>query len=497
MARVYLIYIDIRTGFYPELHHGLASLAAVIRQNGHVLAFHHLLKEESPEVLSAMVLKFNPDIVGFSLTTNQRKYLKKYSKAIHHQSKVLQIVGGIHATIDPMDVFNVDSIQGVCIGEAEQTFPALLKKIDAGESILDMAGFWWRTRQGRIKKNPVPALNPDLSSLPYPDYSIFNVNSINEAASGWMTMMLTRGCPHRCSYCSNHVLRSIYPNKEDYVRVPSVEHAIGIIKNNLSCYSNVKGIAFSDDLLIWHKKWFKEFADRYRCEVSLPFICNARAEYLTEDICSSLKKAGCVLVAIGVESGSEWVRRYILNRRTSNDQIIKACQLLKYFGIQILSFNILGLPGETKHLMQETLSLNKRIKPDMGAVYYFFPYPGTQLRSTCKQYGLLDESNEELSGYLERPAIRPIQWKMKDCERIYHKLRLYFATRRATKNLGFASSFIAICLYGLFSIFPSFFVSLFTKRSRLKYILRKIMYKQLLPQEPKTREKIIYENLKT
>jgi hypothetical protein len=144
---------------------------------------------------------------------------------------------------------------------------------------------------------------------------------------------------------------------------------------------------------------------------------------------------------------------------------------------------MLGLPGETKHLMQETLSLNKRIKPDMGGVYYFFPYPGTQLHSICEQYGLLDESSRELSGFLEHPAIKPIQWKMKDCERIYHKLRLYFATRRATKNLGFASSFIAVCLYLLFSIFPSFFVSLFTKRSRLKYILRKIMYKQLLPQK--------------
>lgn len=486
MARVYLIYFDIGTGFYPELHHGLASLAAAIRQNGHALAFHHLSKEKSPEVLSAMVLKFNPDIVGFSLTTNQRKYLEKYSNAIHHQSEVLQIAGGVHATIDPMDVFDVDSIQGVCIGEGEQTLPALLKKIDADESILDTDGFWWRTQQGSIKKNPVPALNPDLSSLPYPDYSIFNIDSINQAASGWMTMMLTRGCPHRCSYCSNHVLRSIYPNEKDYVRVPPVEHAIGIIKNNLSCYSDVKGITFGDDLLVWNKKWFKEFADRYRSEVGLPFICNARVEYLTEDICSSLKEAGCVLVAIGVESGSEWIRRYILNRKTSNEQIINACQLLKRFDIQILSFNILGLPGETKHLMQETLSLNKRIKPDMGAAYYFFPYPGTQLRSVCEQYGLLHESSGELSGYLERPAIKPIQWKTKDCERIYHKLRLYFATRRITRNFGFASSLIATCLYLTFSIFPSFFVSLFTKRSRLKYILRKIMYRQLLPQKPRT-----------
>lgn len=489
MARVYLIYLDINTGYFPGLHHGLASLSAAIRQKDHVLAFHHLFNEEPPEVLSDMVLKFNPDIVGFSLTSNQRKYLGKYSQAIYRQSKVLQVAGGVHASIDPMDVLNVDSIQGVCIGEGEQTFSNLLKKLDAGESVLDTPGFWWRTQEGMIKQNPVPALDPDLSKLPYPDYSIFNVNEINEASSGWMTMMVTRGCPHNCSYCCNHVLRSVYPNKKDYVRVPPVEYAIGIIKNNLSCYSGVKGISFDDDLLVWHKEWFKEFADRYRREVSLPFICNVRVEYLTEDICSALKKAGCTLVGIGVESGNEWLRKYLLNRRVSNDQIVKAFQLLRHFGIQRLSFNILGFPFETKELMEETLSLNKRIRPEMGGVFYFFPYPGTQLHSICKEFGLLSKSSEELSGYLEHPAINLTHCKINDCKKVYYKLRLYLSCRKATKNLRFASSFISIWIYSLFNIYPSFFVNLFTKRSRFKYMLRKIAYKKLLRQHAGTREK--------
>jgi len=480
VVRVYLIYLDINTGYSPGLHHGLASLSAAIRQKDHVVAFHHLLNEEPPEVLSDKVLQFNPDIVGFSLTTNQRKYLEKYSRAIYHQSKVLQVAGGVHATIDPVDVLSVDSIQGVCIGEGEQTFPNLLKKLDVGESVLDAAGFWWRTQKGMIKQNPVPPLDPDLSKLPYPDYSIFNVNEINEASSGWMAMMVTRGCPHSCSYCCNHVLSCIYPNKKDYVRVPPVEYAIGMIKNNLSCYPGVKGISFADDLLVWHKEWFKVFAGRYRREVGLPFMCNARPEYLTEDICSALKKAGCILVEIGVESGNEWLRNFLLKRRESNDQIVKAFQLLRHFGIQRFSYNILGFPFETKELMEETLSLNKRIRPEMGAVFYFFPYPGTRLHSICKEFGLLSKSSEELSGYLERPAINLTHCEIKACKKVYYKLKLYLLSRRATKNLRFGSSFVSIWIYFLFNIYPSFFVNLFTKRSRFQYIFRRMTYKKLL-----------------
>lgn len=482
MARVYLIYLDLNTGYFPGLHYGLASLSAVIRQKGHVLEFYHLFNEEPPEAIAEKVLKFNPDIVGFSLTTNQRKYLEKYSKAIYSQSKVLQVAGGTHPTLDAMDVLKVDSIQGVCIGEAEQTFPNLLNKLDRGESVLDVAGFWWQTPKGAIKQNPVPPLEPDLSKLPYPDYSIFKVKEINEANSGWMSMMVTRGCPYNCHYCCNHALRSIYPNKKDYVRLPPVEYAIRIIKNDLSRYPGVKGVNFADDLFIFYKEWFKEFAERYGREVGLPFICNVRVEDLTEDICSALKKAGCTLVQIGLESGNEWFRKYFLNRRMSNDQIVKAFQLLKDFDIQKSAYNILGFPFETKQFMEDTLSLNKRVRPEMGGVFYFFPYPGTRLYSICEEFGLLSKKSQELSGYLERPAIHLTHCNISDCKKIYNKLRLYLWSRRAVKDLRFGSSFISTLIYFLFSICPWFFIGLFTKRSRLKHIVRKIAYKKLFRQ---------------
>lgn len=169
MAKVSLIYFDITTGHAPGLHNGLASLSAVIKQAGHELRFHHLTEEVSVEALADKVLEFKPDIVGFSFVTNQRKHLDKYAEAIYRKINVLQVAGGIHATVDALDVFNVSSIFGVCIGEGERTFTDLLGRLDRGESVLDTPGFYWRTKDG-IKKNPVPTLEHDLSKLPYPDY---------------------------------------------------------------------------------------------------------------------------------------------------------------------------------------------------------------------------------------------------------------------------------------------------------------------------------------
>jgi len=454
MAKVYLIYFDINTNMPPGLNHGLASLAAVLRKKGHSVGFYHLVREDKPETVVDKVLKFSPDIVGFSFATNQRKHLDIYSRAISRRSKVLQVAGGIHSTLDPVDVFKVDSIQGVCIGEGEYTFPALLEKIDSQEPVSGIPGFYWRIDGGLIRQNPIPPIEPDLSRLPFPDYSIFEIGKINKYNSGWMPMMISRGCPHNCSYCCNHAVRSVYPNPKDHLRFLPVEYAIKMIKNSLSKYPGIQGIEFWDDNLTLDKRWFEEFSSLYEREIKLPFICYSRAEYVTEDVCSALKKSGCVLVKIGVESGNEQFRRSLLNRSVTNNQIVKAFKLLKDFGIQRLSLSILGFPFETKELMEETLSLNKRLKPDIGIVFYFFPFPKTELHSVCRRYNLLIESSKRLTNFLEQPSIKLLYYKPEECIKVNYRIRTYFLSRIITKNLTFFPEFISEVLYCLLNIYP-------------------------------------------
>lgn len=475
MSKIIIIYLDINTGFIPDLHHGLASLAASVKKAGHVFSLCHLTREESSEELARKVLSANPDVIGFSFTTNQRKYIEEYSKEIAKRSAVFQIAGGIHPTVEPEDVLNLKTIQGVCIGEGEKALSLLLQKIDDNEKIFDTPSFWFRRPDGKIIMNSVLPLEKDLSQLPYPDYSIFDTVNINKLNSGWMNMMITRGCPYNCSYCCNHVFRSIYPNKQDYVRLPPIDYAIRLIKNNLSRYPDTKGILFVDDLLLIKIEWLKELLERYLKEVGLPFMCNARIELLTQEACLILKNTGCVLVRIGIESGNEWVRRFLLKRHESNKQIIEVFQRLKHYRISTFSYNILGFPFETEQQMRDTLLINKRIKPDQGAVYYFFPYPGTTLYNICKEFGLLLDSSKEMSSYLESPSIKLTHCTVKSCRRFYNKLKLYLLACSARKILGS----LAMLLYLFFHIYPSLFVKIFTQRTSMKNSFRKIFYNQL------------------
>jgi len=408
MARIHIIYFDINTGYFPGVNHGLASLAAVARQNGHHFSFQHLSKKEPLEKVANQVIKNNPDVIGFSFTTNQRQYVFNYSEAIYEKTKVLQIAGGIDPTIAPLDVFKIKHIKGVCIGEGEYSLQELLSRLDNKKNIYDIHSFWWRGLNGNIIQNPIHPLNPDLSKLPFPDYSIFDTQSINKASSGWIAMSLIRGCPYNCYYCCNHVLRDIYPRKEYYFRTPSIEYAIALIKHNLGFYKNPIGINFADDLLTFDSDWLEEFANSYSKEISLPYTCNSRIESLSDRVVRALKKSNCKKVYIGIESGNEKIRKELLNRHYLNKDIIEGFQRLKKANISTFSYNIVAFPFETKEQMKETLKINRIIKPDMGIVFYFYPYPGTKLFNICKENNLLlsDEENKKISGYLEKPAIK-------------------------------------------------------------------------------------------
>lgn len=485
MARVYLVYLDVSTGMYPGLHHGLASLIGAIRHNGHTVLLHHVVEEEPAEQFCEKVMKFKPDVVGFSLTSNQRRYLEKYSNALYAKSKVIQVAGGLHPTLAPDDTFKLEGIKGICFGEAEYIFPDLLERIDKKKQVFDTPGFWWRKDDGTIQRNMGSALEKDLSKLPYPDYSDFNVKEINQHHGGLMSMLLTRGCPYSCTYCGNTALQKVYSkvytDTKSIVRLPPVDWAIGLIKHNLELYPDAKGIFFVDELLIRDTQWFHEFCEKYSKEVSVPFACTARVELINENTCAGLQKAGCILVQVGVECGNEWYREKMLNRKMSNADIIRAFKLLRQYGVQSFSFSMVGMPFETKELMEETLELNKKIKPDFGQVSYFFAYPGTKLYDTCKEYGLITEKQDQLSGYMEGPSIKLTHCTEKDCTRIYNKIKLYLMARLVGKHMGAASDLTTNFVYLISTMAPKFFVDTLTltKRSKFQYKLREMGYKYI------------------
>jgi len=128
-----------------------------------------------------------------------------------------------------------------------------------------------------------------------------------------------------------------------------------------------------------------------------------RADSINDQRLTLLKHAGCAEIWVGVECGNEQLRNTLLKKRISAGKIIEAFRLMKAYNIKSKAFNMIGLPGETKENIEETIKLNKLIKPDIKNTTIFRPYPGTELYSYCKNKNWI--SNRKIVGYFEESIL--------------------------------------------------------------------------------------------
>ncbi len=280
----------------------------------------------------------------------------------------------------------------------------------------------WLKRGGEVIKNEFRPLIDPLDSLPYADYDLFDIESIMKDTGGEFTFIASRGCPYSCTYCCNHTLREIQKSKGKYFRVRSVDSLLNEIEYNKSKYP-IKWLNFHDDVLGLNREWILEFREKYPERFNLQFGCNLRADAVDEALLENLKRAGCTQVSFGVESGNEWLREKILNRRITNKQIITVFETARRLGMKTMAYNMIGLPYETPDMVRETIDVNKRIAPDRVAISFFYPYPLTELWNVCKKEGFI--SNKQATGYVIDSVLNLPTMSRREMTRLYTKFYQY------------------------------------------------------------------------
>ena len=436
MAKIYFCYFDIESGDHPGLHYGLASLIGTLKQEGHQVLLNHLKTEEHFYTAQEVIKIESPDILALSITSNQLKYVRKFLDITGLPVKLI-IAGGVHCTLVKEAIFDeLRQVDAICIGEGELPLKELCYRISNNLDYFSTPGFYFRTDAG-IVKNPVPPVQ-NIDDLPLPDYSLFDYKNLISGYGKIFMMMLGRGCPYKCYYCCNDTLKQIYQDKQKYVRLPSVQHAVKVIKNNLSLYPDTRKIYICDETFTWNKKWLTEFSDAYKEQVGLPFVCHARVETIDERVVESLKKAGCESIYIGVESGSEWLRENVLNRKHSNTQIKRAFSLIKKQNIATRVFYMVGLPFETKEMIKSTVSLNYELQPNFGQCSFFYPFPGTPIYKICEENDLLKDADEleTVSSFFKEPSLKEVSVSNKDVQKYRELILTYFYFRLLFSRLG-------------------------------------------------------------
>ncbi len=220
---------------YPNLYaqigfnYGVAFLSAVLKQQGHETALLNVNdKLGYPLDLERIwrdVRKFDPDIVGFSIVTNQYQYAADIARSLRERTNVPMVAGGVHVTMAPEEVLSDGAFDYACVGEGEHALAELVERIADGQPTDDIPNIWAR-KNGELVRNPVRPF-VSVTELPPKNYDVFDFQHMTDAKDGWVGVMASRGCPFRCTYCFNHKIVELYQRdtglkgrKLNYVRPP-------------------------------------------------------------------------------------------------------------------------------------------------------------------------------------------------------------------------------------------------------------------------------------
>jgi anaerobic magnesium-protoporphyrin IX monomethyl ester cyclase len=384
-----------------QMQFGISYISAVLKAHGHqtrLIVLSRVIGKENDSRLAWAFRIFSPDVVCFTAVATEFGFvaqMARIAKFLRPEAKLL--VGGPHVSLVPEDAAG-HPFDAICIGEGEYPTLEYVDALAGGNTPTGIRNLWLRLPEGWEKNPPRPFLE-DLDSLPFPDRDIWQ-EWILPGRTDNFVVLLGRGCPFPCTYCSNHALKKLASGK--YVRFRSVDHVLRECEELAHRYPEIQKIYFEVETIGTNRGWALEFCDglaRWNSgrERPLGFGVNLRVtpNHDPEELFAAFQRANFLFINVGVESGSERVRRDILKRNYSNNDIVKTVRSARRHGLKVSFFNLIGLPGETEADFRETIEINRICQPDWHFLSIFYPYPGTELYQCCLDMGLRVESGAE------------------------------------------------------------------------------------------------------
>jgi anaerobic magnesium-protoporphyrin IX monomethyl ester cyclase len=428
---------------------GILYIAAVLEKEGHKVQVFDIYEYEEIHTLKE-ILKFQPDLIGLSVNTPHINNAKRIAFLLKENlPKTTLVCGGVHVTALPYDSLNELNADYAVVGEGEYTMRDLCNLLESGSSINEIPGLIFKQGEN-IVKNPCRKLIENLDEIPFPSRHLLNfewyLSPPGPIRGIWLkraTQIITsRGCPYRCIYCGSNL---IFGRK---VRRRSVGNVISEIKFLIKTY-NIDGLWFVDDTFTLDKEWVLDFCKNLRQnQIKLKWGCQTRVNVLSEELLLEMKKAGCMQLDIGVESGSEKILS-VLQKGTTPEQIEKAFSLTRKVGLRTLASFMIGNPEEDLEDINKTLSLAKKIKANYTIFFFTTPFPGTELNELAinnKWIKDFDYSNWMIK-QTEVP-IMEINFKKEELSNIRSNLQNQFLFRNyaSIMQLSYIGNFLLLVL---------------------------------------------------
>jgi radical SAM superfamily enzyme YgiQ (UPF0313 family) len=368
-------------------HLGLLSLAAVLREHGHrVRLVDALALDLTPEAAARAVLRDSPQVVAFtafSLSIAQAAEVARRVKSA--DPAILTVVGGPHLSALPVETLATFAEFDVgAIGEGEDTLPALLDRF--GETDFSaVVGLVFR-HGDQIRVTAPRAPIRDLDALPFPAWDLlegfprrYPLPRIRYRRFPVADVCTSRGCPYRCTFCDRSVFGSRYRAfSPRYV----LEH-IEWLRRHLA----IREVMFKDDLIMADRKRMVALCEgMLGANWGLSWSCMGRADRVDRSLLELMREAGCWQISYGIETGNQAILDRV-KKDLALERVEAALRLTKEAGISPRGFFILGLPGETRQTMRDTIRFATRSVLEDINVALCTPFPGTELSRTAPSCG--------------------------------------------------------------------------------------------------------------
>jgi radical SAM superfamily enzyme YgiQ (UPF0313 family) len=408
---------------YGLIAMGISYISSVLKLNGHSTRL-FVLTPRNANKIEASLDDFNPQLVCLTAVATTYHLIKNFAtqyKKKHPQ--IYLIAGGCHVSLNP-EMAIEDSFDAICIGEGEYPVLELAAQMEHGQNPSNIQNLWIKNGSN-IQKNPTRPFLEYLDEIPFPDREMWR--EWTRYPNRNPAILIGRGCPFKCTYCCNHKLAQLAEGK--YYRFRSPQNIVDELRSITEDCPEASHIYFETETIGTNLTFVLEFCSMLESinrerERALTFSINLRVtpNMHLAPLFEALHRANFTHVNIGLESGSERVRRQILNRIYSNDDIINAVTLAKQHGFKVMIYIMIGLPGETLEDFEQTVKLARECQADSYQLNIFYPYPGTILAHISEEEGMVDKSIDmnklrergqmvlNLPGFSKKQVMRSFIW---------------------------------------------------------------------------------------
>ncbi len=372
---------------------GIAYLAATLRDRGdHVHVYDQFAQELSDDELIRRVTSHRPDVVAFNVLTASASRTRRVCERLRQANPRLKVVlGNIHASIFHDRILQAGWADVVVHGEGEPVLPAVVDALGGRGDLASVPGVSFLDG-GQVCATPRSPQIRDLDAIPLPAWERFNLeayrtHTILSYGKRILPVITSRGCPWKCEFCSqNHFWPQVYMRDPD-----RVADEIRIDHERFGA----EHITFHDANFPVTKRYGLEVCAALRrlgLHRKVTFVTEARMEIFDEELIAELARTGFVALMFGIESGSEGIRGTV-HKTFTNRRIHEIVGYCRKYGLHTMGLFLVGLPGETRESIQETIDLACSLPLDLAKFNVVVPYPGSALFDRLPNRDTMDDAD--------------------------------------------------------------------------------------------------------